>query len=121
MLKRCNRLKSKISRLVVYRFGTAKIVNKHSKYFLHIPVTYDVPESQISDICNVVGIDRGVNFVVATYDSRHKSGFIRGRTIKQKKILLKTAQGTPPCHLIQSLFFSQILHFPLSYLVQSRS
>ena len=95
MLKRCNRLKSKISRLVVYRFGTAKIVNKHSKYFLHIPVTYDVPESQISDICNVVGIDRGVNFVVATYDSRHKSGFIRGRTIKQKKILLKTAQGTP--------------------------
>lgn len=69
----------------VYRFGTAKLVNKRGRYFLHIPVTYDVPESQISDICNVVGIDRGINFVVATYDSRHKSGFVSGRTIKQKR------------------------------------
>ena len=40
----------------IYRFGTAKLVNKHGKYFLHIPVTYDVEESNLSDICNVVGI-----------------------------------------------------------------
>lgn len=26
----------------IYRFGTAKLVNKHGKYFLHIPVTYAV-------------------------------------------------------------------------------
>ena len=69
----------------VYKFGTAKLVNKHGKYFLHIPVTYDVKESNISDICNVVGIDRGINFVVATYDSKHKSGFVRGKAIKQKR------------------------------------
>ncbi len=69
----------------IYRFGTAKLVNKHGKYFLHIPVTYDVEESNISDICNVVGIDRGINFVAATYDSKHKSGFVRGRAIKQKR------------------------------------
>ncbi len=36
-------------------------------------------ESNISDICNVVGIDRGINFVVATYDSNHKSGFVSGK------------------------------------------
>ena len=69
----------------IYKFGTAKLVNKHGKYFLHIPVTYDVEESNISDICNVVGIDRGINFVVATYDSEHKSGFITGKSIKQKR------------------------------------
>lgn len=69
----------------IYKFGTAKLVNKHGRYFLHIPVTYDVEESNISDICNVVGIDRGINFVVATYDSKHKSGFISGKTIKQKR------------------------------------
>lgn len=40
-----------------YKFGTAKLVNKHGKYYLHIPVTYEVEESNISDICNVVGID----------------------------------------------------------------
>jgi len=68
-----------------YKFGTAKLVNKHGKYFLHIPVSYEVEESDMSDICNVVGIDRGINFVVATYDSKHKSGFVSGRAIKQKR------------------------------------
>ena len=47
----------------IYKFGTARLVNKHGKYFLHIPVTCDVEESNVSDICNVVGIDRGINFV----------------------------------------------------------
>lgn len=69
----------------IYKFGTAKLINKHGKYYLHIPVTYDVEESNIFDICNVVGIDRGINFVVATYDSKHKSGFFSGKTIKQKR------------------------------------
>jgi IS605 OrfB family transposase len=69
----------------IYKFGTAKLVNKHGKYFLHIPVTYDVEESNLSDVCNVVGIDRGINFVVATYDSKHKSGFVNGKSIKQKR------------------------------------
>ena len=69
----------------IYRFGTAKLVSKHGKYFLHIPVAYDVEESRLCDVCNVVGIDRGINFVVATYDSNHKSGFVSGRTVKQKR------------------------------------
>lgn len=69
----------------IYKFGTAKLVNKHSKYYLHITITYDVEESNISDICNVVGIDRGINFVVATYDSNHKSSFVSGKVIKQKR------------------------------------
>ena len=69
----------------IYKFGTAKLVNKHGKYYLHIPVTYDVKEFDASKVTNVVGIDRGINFVVATYDSKQKSGFVNGRTIKQKR------------------------------------
>lgn len=69
----------------IYKFGTAKLVNKHGKYFLHIPVTCDVEENKLSDVCNVVGIDRGINFVVVTYDSKHKSGFVSGKSIKQKR------------------------------------
>ena len=69
----------------IYKFGTAKLVNKHGKYFLHIPVTYDVPVSNLSEVCNVVGIDRGINFLIATYDSNHKSNFVSGKTIKQKR------------------------------------
>lgn len=69
----------------IYKFGTAKLINKHGKYYLHIPVTYDVEESNISDICHVVGVDRGINFVVATYDSKHKSSFVNGKIIKQNR------------------------------------
>lgn len=84
-----------------YRFGTATFVFKHKRYFLHIPVTFEVNECCDSDICNVVGIDRGINFVVATYDSKHQSGFVSGKVIKQKrghyKNLRKQLQqvGTP--------------------------
>jgi IS605 OrfB family transposase len=69
----------------IYKFGTAKLVYKHNKYFLHIPVTFEIPDMNISYISNVVGIDRGINFVVATYDSKHKSGFVSGKCIKQKR------------------------------------
>jgi len=68
-----------------YQFGTAKLVNKRGKYFLHIPVTYKVEECLDADVCNVVGIDRGIHFVVATYDSKHKSGFVSGKAMKQKR------------------------------------
>lgn len=71
--------------LSTYKFGTAKLVQKHGKYFLHIPVTYEVEECNLSDIQHVVGIDRGINFIVATYDSNSKSGFISGKQIKQKR------------------------------------
>ena len=86
---------------VIYKFGTAKLVYKHKKYFLHIPVTFEVSECADSGICNVVGIDRGINFIVATYDSKHQSRFVSGKTIKQKrghyKNLRKQLQqiGTP--------------------------
>ena len=84
-----------------YRFGTAKLVFRHKRYFLHIPVTFEVDGCCDYDICNVVGIDRGINFVVATYDSKHQSGFVSGKVIKQKrghyKNLRKQLQqvGTP--------------------------
>ena len=84
-----------------YKFGTAKLVCKHKQYFLHIPVTFEVSECADSGICNVVGIDRGINFIVATYDSKHQSRFVSGKTIKQKrghyKNLRKQLQqiGTP--------------------------
>ena len=77
----------------IYSFGTARLVKKHGKYFLHIPVSRDIPESLDSDICNVVGVDRGINFVVATYDSKHKSDFVSGKAIKQKRAHYKALRA----------------------------
>ena len=65
-------------------FGTAKLVNKHGKFFLHIPVTYEISELKQSDVSNVVGIDRGIRFLATTYDSKGKSVFYDGNIVKQK-------------------------------------
>lgn len=46
------------------KFGTAKLVFKHGKFFLHIPVTYEINELTMSDVSNVVGIDRGIRFIL---------------------------------------------------------
>ena len=83
------------------KFGTAKLVNKHEKFYLHIPVTYEIPELKQSEISNVVCIDRGIRFLATTYDSKGKSVFYDGNTVKQKrahyKALRKRLQqvGTP--------------------------
>jgi len=68
-----------------WKFGTAKLVYKHGKFFLHLPVTREMEETCPSGIVNVVGIDRGINFVAATYNPAHKSGFVSGKQIKQTR------------------------------------
>lgn len=83
------------------KFGTAKLVHKHGKFFLHIPITYEINELTMSEVSNVVGIDRGIRFLAATYDSNGKSVFYDGNIVKQKhahyKNLRKQLQqiGTP--------------------------
>ena len=83
------------------KFGTAKLVNKHGKFFLHIPVTYEISELNKSEVSNVVGIDRGIRFLAVTYDSKGQSVFYDGNAVRQKrahyKVLRKQLQqvGTP--------------------------
>ena len=67
------------------KFGTAKLVYKHNKFFLHIPLTYDVDTVSDDDVKNIVGIDRGIRFLVAAYDSSGKTKFFSGSAVKQKR------------------------------------
>lgn len=78
----------------IYSFGTAKLIQKHGKYYLHIPVSAEIPEATPSDICNVVGIDRGINFLVASYDSKHRTGFVSGRAVKQRRAKYKQVRSS---------------------------
>ena len=75
-----------------YSFGTAALVCKKGKYYLHIPVSFEIQDEDLSKISNVVGVDRGINFIVATYDSKRKSKFISGRFIKQKRAAYKAVR-----------------------------
>lgn len=66
-------------------FGTAKLVFRHGEFFLHIPVTYEIEDIEMSDISNVVGIDRGIRFLATSYDSKGKTRFFSGNVVKQKR------------------------------------
>lgn len=85
----------------MFRFGTAKVVYKHGKFFLHIAVSYNTDEVQNQDICNVVGHDRGIRFITSSYGSNGKTVFFRGNIVKQKRAHYKTLRkqlqkvGTP--------------------------
>jgi IS605 OrfB family transposase len=67
------------------RFGTAKLVYRHGKFFLHVPVTKEIDVISTSDATNVVGIDRGIRFLAVSYDSNGKSAFFSGAVVKQKR------------------------------------
>ena len=68
-----------------YTFGSAKLLRRHGKFYLHVSVSHEVPDVADDQICNIVGIDRGINFIAATYDSKGKSCFYSGRAIKNKR------------------------------------
>lgn len=67
------------------KLGTAKMLIKHGKYFLHVPVTFNIEETVSKKDEMVVGVDRGLRFIVTTYDSGGKCGFVSGRSVMQKR------------------------------------
>ena len=69
-----------------WSFGTAKLVNLKGEWYLHIPMTKEMPDSD-ADIkpLHVVGMDRGLRFIVNTYDESGKSYFVSGKDILRKR------------------------------------
>lgn len=68
-----------------WKFGTAKLVHKFNKWFLHIPMSKEIPQLDEQDVNNVVGVDLGINFLATTYDSKGKTTFFNGRMVKHKR------------------------------------
>jgi len=68
-----------------WRFGTAKLVTKKGKWYLHIPVSKDFEALDDSDVTNVTGVDLGINFLAVTYDSSGDTVFYPGKEIKHRR------------------------------------
>ncbi len=68
-----------------WKFGTAKLVYKFQKWFLHIPMTKNFTELDFVNVNNIVGIDLGINFLATTYDSLGKTTFYNGHVVKHKR------------------------------------
>lgn len=76
------------------KFGTAKLVYKHGKFFLHVPVTKVVPDSPVpSAVKNVVGIDRGIRFLASAYNSEGKTFLYSGRDVKRRRAHYKEVRA----------------------------
>lgn len=63
-----------------WKLGTAKLLKANGEWYLHIAVTKIVPESE-GPFENIIGIDRGLNFVATSYDSKGKTEFKKGRNL----------------------------------------
>jgi IS605 OrfB family transposase len=68
-----------------WKWGTAKLVYKHRKWFLHIHMTKESSELDFTKVNHIVGIDLGINFLATTYDSQNQTTFYPGRTVKHKR------------------------------------
>lgn len=68
------------------QLGTAKLVHACGKWYFHIPITFEIPdELSFDEVKTVVGIDRGLRFLVTTYDSHRHSEFVSGKQIMAKR------------------------------------
>ena len=68
-----------------WSFGTGKLVSLNGKWYFHIPVTKEVEEADSHQPSHVVGIDRGLRFLVTAYDEKEKTTFIAGDEILRKR------------------------------------
>lgn len=69
-----------------WSFGTAKLVSLKGEWYFHIPMTKTVPDTfDTAKPSHVVGIDRGLRFIAATYDETGHCDFMSGRDIMHKR------------------------------------
>lgn len=69
-----------------WSFGTAKLVSLNNEWYMHIPMTKTAAdELDIVKPAHVVGIDRGLRFIVSTYDEKGKTAFVSGKDIMAKR------------------------------------
>ena len=69
-----------------WSFGSGKIVSMNGNWYFHIPMTKNVSEEFSMDhVKHVVGIDRGIRFMVTSYDEKGKVTFVSGKEIQKKR------------------------------------
>ncbi len=69
-----------------WQFGTGKIVSLLGEWYFHIPVSKEIDETFDKEKpLHVVGIDRGLRFILTTYDEKGKSTFISGKKVMRTR------------------------------------
>lgn len=69
-----------------WQFGTGKLVSLLGKWYFHIPMTKETNEAfDREKPSHVVGIDRGLRFILTTYDEKGKSIFVSGKNVMRTR------------------------------------
>ena len=68
-----------------HKLGEAKLITKNDKWFLYISATKEYPEFEKEKVQHVVGIDRGLRFLLNTFDEKGKTHFVNGKDILAKR------------------------------------
>ena len=69
-----------------WKFGTGKLVELKGKWYFHIPVSKNLEKEFSKDeVKHVVGLDRGLRFLVTGYDEQGNSFFISGKDVCKKR------------------------------------
>ena len=72
-----------------WKFGLAKLLKSSGKWYLHISATKEVTDFDKQAVKHVVGIDRGLRFLVTSYDEQGKTAFFDGQAIMRKRAKYK--------------------------------
>lgn len=69
-----------------WKFGTAKLVSLLEEWYLHIPATKELEETFCPEQpTHVVGLDRGLRFLITAYDEKGLTTFMSGKDILRKR------------------------------------
>ena len=84
-----------------YKLGTAKLNQIGNNFYLFVPITEKIEPFNKETTQNIVGIDRGIRFLVTSYDSEGKTTFFHGGEIIARRVHFKNKRaelqrkGTP--------------------------
>ena len=78
-----------------WSFGTAKLVCSKGKWYLHISVTKEISDNNAvsGSAKHVVGIDRGLRFLITTYDENGHTTFVSGKNIISRRESFKRVRA----------------------------
>ena len=69
-----------------WSFGTGKIVSLKDEWYFHIPMTRkNDTEFDKDQVKHVVGIDRGLRYLMTTYDEKDHTSFYSGEAVCKKR------------------------------------
>lgn len=68
-----------------WKYGTAKVLKIKNDWFLHLAVTKEMPAFNNDVVKHVVGIDRGLRVLAATYDECGNANFFDGKKVMARR------------------------------------